>query len=302
MIFSLAITVFILWLAEATGDTTYTNFTVYFKEHSLDGLQADSDVTMKGIKVGSVQDFYISPKDIEQIKVTLKLQEDTPVKVDTRAVIRRNLLTGLANIDLIHSSTESAPLTEVPEDEDYPVILEGRTELSAIADNLPAVIEDVSEAIHQASAFFTEENRAKFQAILSNVEKATQALSKNDQELQQLIPNINGVTKDLKEMSKSVTKLSENTNAQLETITTELVGILNQVKATTANLDKQVTELSASLSNTAQVLSVETANAKQDLSVAAQNAARTFERYDNPKRLLLGPNEGNLGPGERGGQ
>src|SRR5262249_12081003 len=152
--------------------------------HSLDGLQINSDVRMKGIKVGSVASLQISKKNIALVKVNIRVDEDTPVKVDTRATIKRNLLTGLATVDLDKSSQESALLTEVKPDEEYPVIPEGRSELDEVAASVPDLIHDASESIKRLNALLSDENVQLVHDIVANVDRVTSAFAKRDKDIE----------------------------------------------------------------------------------------------------------------------
>jgi len=143
-----------LWISQTTAGQSQSFYTIYFMEHSLSGLQVDSDVTMKGIRIGKVRSFKLSPIDIERVKVVVEVAEDSPIKHDTEAVISRNILTGLASIDLTGGTAGSSFRKGVPTGEKYPIIPEGRTELATIADSLPGLVEDLGKLATEARLVF----------------------------------------------------------------------------------------------------------------------------------------------------
>lgn len=126
----------ILWMSSDLGKKEMQKYIVYFKESNLSGLEVDSIVTMKGVKVGTISALNISKEDIEKVKVVLEVEEGTPVRENTEAAINRNFLTGLASIDLVHSTQKSPPLSAAPEGEEAPVIKESNSELQAMTNSL----------------------------------------------------------------------------------------------------------------------------------------------------------------------
>lgn len=299
IVVTVMVVVAVLWIAEVGGEHSTKFYTTYFKEHSLDGLQIDSDVTMKGIKVGSVDAFSISSTDIERVRVTLRMREDTPIKTDTRAVIRRNLLTGLATIDLIRSTQGSKFLERVDLKEEFPVISEGRTELGAIADSIPGLIEDVGDMISRAKGFLNDENRVALKNTFANLQRFTKVLADNDQRFTEMIQDVTTLTHELSEMSKQLKAVTAIAERQMENVSGELVETLREIKGVASELGERISSVSASVKNAADVISLETTNVSQDISTAAQSFSRTLERFDDPKALILGPREEALGPGER---
>jgi phospholipid/cholesterol/gamma-HCH transport system substrate-binding protein len=263
----LGLTIFgALWLSRA-GDTHQYNFySVYFRHHSLAGLQEDSSVTMRGIKVGTVKSLEIATPDVERVKVILKIESETPIKTDTEAVVLRNLLTGLAYIDLVRTTSGAAPL-EVREGESLPIIPEGRSQLDAITSDLPRMIEHFNALVAEARGFLTPENQQAAAEILTNVRSLSAKFSENGGDLSAFISNLSKLSGDLDALVKKI--------------------------------DARSADLTQALKGTSSTISLETQNISRDLGRAAQGIAQTIERYQDPASLLGGPAPGALGPGER---
>jgi len=255
-----------LWLSRAGDTHEYNYYAIYFRHHSLAGLQEDSSVTMRGIKVGTVKSLEIATPDVEQVKVVLKIESETPVKTDTEAVVQRNLLTGLAYIDLVRTSA-SAPLLSVKDGEDLPVIPEGRSQLDAITSDLPRMIEHFNALVADARGFLTPENQRAAAEILTNLNEISSKFSKNGGDLTNFLSNLSKLSVDLDALVKKI--------------------------------DLRTEELTRALKGTSSTISLETQNMSRDLGRAAQGIAQTIERYQDPASLLGGPPPGALGPGER---
>lgn len=295
---TLMIIAFVLWLSEVGANNQVKYFNVYFKEHSLNGLQTDSDVTMKGIKIGSVVDYQISERDIEQVKVLLKLQESVPIKTDTRAVVKRNLLTGLATVELIGSSQGSIALESVLAGEDYPIIPEGRTDLDVLADSLPDLMSDVSSMVQEASLAFSEENRESLASILANLKKFSDVLATKDEAIGGMIEEVTKLVRELQCISKSLNGVAGNIDEQLNKIGDELNNALMQVSQTTETVGKKTEEVAKSVTNAVDVITLRTEVLSQDVSRAANRITAASEKFEDPRALIAKPGVDELGPGE----
>ena len=289
----------LFWLAEVGGSRNTTYYAVYFRNHSLDGLQVDSAVTMKGIKVGTVASYHISPQSVEEVKVTLRLENDIPVKQDTEAVLKRNLLTGLAFIDLVGSSDQSPLRTEVPAGESYPIIPEGSSQLEKIADSIPSVLTEVNGMVSRASAVFSEDNIASLQRSLQNIETVTSVFAERKGEIEAILVQLERTTADISAASKSLNSFAAESNKSLDRIGAEASSVLTSLDVAVKGIDSRTKEMSVAMRAIAQVLEQEISALSQNVNVAAESIARTAERFEDPRAILAGPSKAALGPGEK---
>lgn len=290
----------ILWLSDTGGQGSKEFYIAYFRHQSLDGLQVDSNVTMKGIRVGRVKHFEISSQDIQKVKVTLEIGGTTPVREDSRAVIRRNLLTGLANIDLIGSSQQSKPLRQVLAGEMYPVIEEGKTELSAIQDSIPGLAKDVSEMVQRANMFLNDENQASFQKTLANIEKFSGTLASQDKEFAELVKDVRKIAADFRTVSNALKNFSEKAESEFGAAGEKLIAALTEITDATKNLASNLTEVVRSVKNSMNIISLEVTTLSKNVSSAAESVSLAAQKFQDPKALIAGPHSKALGPGEKG--
>src|SRR6188768_1057749 len=75
-----------LWAAKYSSEKSWTEYAVIFHE-PVTGLT-------EGISVGTVESLRLAPDDPREVLARLKLQADTPVKVDTKAKMSITGLTG----------------------------------------------------------------------------------------------------------------------------------------------------------------------------------------------------------------
>ena len=289
---------FILWVSDVGGDKASRFYIVYFREQGLSGLQVDSQVTMKGIKVGSVSDFTIKPDDVERVKVLLKLEEGTPVKTDTRAVIKRNLLTGLATVELTNTSNSTPILEEIREGESFPVIPEGQTPLDQIANTVPSVINDAGEIVQRLRILLSDENVRNVSLTLENIRKFSEFLGENSQTFTEIALCTKTLAEDTQKLVVAWEKTGREMNVETTKVAQDLTTTLKQITQTAKTLDEETKVLSASWNQNSSRLVLEFTNLARDISVAAQSLSTTLEEFENPRSLVAGPAHDSLGPGE----
>ncbi len=82
---------------------------IKYKNVSVSGLDIGSSVKYLGVRVGTVQDIRINPKNVGEIIVTIAVKKHTPIKQDVTANISAVGITGLKIIEL-RGGTPQAPL------------------------------------------------------------------------------------------------------------------------------------------------------------------------------------------------
>ena len=299
ILISMIIVVTLLWLTNLDETRNKNFYTVYFRKHSLSGLQKDSYVTMKGITVGSVVKFTISPRSVEEVKVVLRLEPETPVTTRTSAIITRNLLTGLAAVELTGARNGDALLSNTNEMEPYPVIPEGSSTFDQIAGSIPELLENVGEITGRISAVFSDQNVKLVQKILEQVDGFSSKASSSMDSLDVLLKDIGKLSTQLRATSVDISKLAKGSSKDSHEALVKLSETLEQTKKTFAELETQTNAVATSLVNTSQVISQQVVTVGQSIGEAADSVAHTADSFDNPRSLITGPSEKALGPGER---
>lgn len=262
LIILIALGLWVGWLWRGDSKDRSAFYAIYFRKQSLSGLQIDSMVTMRGIKVGTVKSVAIQPKDIERVRVVIALNYETPVRSDTRAVIARNLLTGLAGIDLIGSTQNAKPL-EVLSGDNLAVIEEGQTGLDQFQQSMPEIIGKASTALDKIAMVLSDQNIETFSRALKNVERDTAALSEIE----------------------PVLKSADKTFIALYEILTQADGKVSPVLEDLAAAIKEIRFITTGLSS--------------EISVLMRSIAATSEKLREPRSSVLGLPSGSFGPGEQ---
>jgi len=253
-----------LWYFRGDKEDHIKNYVIYFKKQSVSGLQIGSVITMRGIRIGEVQEISILTEEAEGARVQIKVQENAPVSTQTRAVIERNLLTGLAWIELGSIPISEVPISEVGQqqpprtgtDEHLPFILEGEGEVQKIKVSLSEAVENLNMTLNSIQIYLNEDTRTSMQQSLTNLEEITSSLAVHSKSFGETINRAN----ELMDISKN---------------------------------------LMTTLKDASKVIANESVDFSHSFSSAANRIVSTIEEYRDPRKILRGPAKGDLGPGEK---
>lgn len=186
---------FVYWLKRL--DETGIRTTVYFEfQGTVGGLAPGSAVYFAGIKVGNVATLAFDEQDPNVVMVTADVREDTPIKVDSRAEVGSNLLTGVAYIEMSGGSPGAESLFAATP----PKIIGSRSAISDVIGSASATIVKIEGIVSRIDEFLQKNEEAVTQTA-ANVEKFTGALASNTDGVQGFLANVS-------KMSDTVSQLS----------------------------------------------------------------------------------------------
>jgi phospholipid/cholesterol/gamma-HCH transport system substrate-binding protein len=218
--------IFALWAANYSSNKQWDKYEVVFSE-AVTGLGTGGIVQYNGINVGEVTKLKLDPKDPRKVVAQIRLQADTPVKVDTKAKLAFIGLTGVAQIQLTGGLPESPRLLPTP-DEPIPRI---PTTPSALQ-NLSAAADDIVERIR---AILSDENVARISGTLDDIHQLSSSIAGQKEDIAALIRN-------LREVSINLNATLVKTQGSLDTIDKNVVknlpAIIDKLDATLANLEQ----------------------------------------------------------------
>ena len=282
--FTIAVVVFgllfSLWAAKYSSDRSWQEYEVIFNE-PVTGLTEGGSVQYNGIAVGTVQRLTLSPQDPRRVEALLKIGADVPVKVDTKAKLSQQGITGSPFIQLTGGSP-NAPRLQPRGDDDIPVIQTEPSALQNIADTANRIVERLDKVM-------SEENIAHINQTLANLDNMTAA--------------IGGQKDDLRALVQNLRQASEQLNTTLATTNNAVSDIDKELPAVLAKLDSTLTKLDSAAGNANQILGENRAAINSfandglsqlgptlsDLRSLVRDLRRISDRLNqNPTRFILG--------------
>ena len=199
LIFSLLILVF--WLGKFGFEKKKIDeYSIYFQE-SVSGLNIGSSIKYKGFDVGTVSEIKLNPNNSEEIQIDITIKKDTPIKEDNYAVLGNLGITGLKYIELKGGSNNSK-LLQVNEN-GVRIIPSKTSTLTNLVDSTTDITNELTMVLKQMEKLLNDENLKTISQILlktqnsmANMEQFSAYLVNNEKKIDELIKNINLLSKN----------------------------------------------------------------------------------------------------------
>lgn len=303
----------VLWLKNVGGKGDFERYAIHFEQQELAGLEVGAAVTLRGIKVGRVEDYALVGNKLNRVRVQVRVDRRAPVLTNTQAVVTRNFVTGIAAITLVNPALAGAPLAEVPEGETYPVISEGRSNMDEIAGRVSQVGEMAAVALTNVNQLLDANNREAVMAAVRNLRDLSSGLN---QRLAALDDTLQRTARAADRIGLAATQLGqagERVAGQAERSGTSLDGALGEAQRTLADarvaigriadaseaVQRQAIATARRIDDRAASVDDELGAALSEMRLAIETASRTFDRLREPRAALFGPGRAQLGPGEK---
>lgn len=275
---------FVLWAAKFSADRNWREYQVIFTE-PVTGLTQGSSVQYNGITVGTVDRLSLAPEDARKVVAKLKLQADAPVKVDTKAKMSQQGITGQPFIQLTGGSPE-APALVPRERGDIPVI---RTEPSALQN----IADTANRLVLRLDEILSEDNIANVSKTLENLETATGAIAGQRDNLEATLVSMRASSDSLKQTLQTtngaVERLDREVIRELPALVDKLDRSLAQLEGTTRNANALISENRAPIAAFTRDGLQQIGPTMSELRSTTRELRKLMERMDgNPAGYVLG--------------
>jgi phospholipid/cholesterol/gamma-HCH transport system substrate-binding protein len=307
-----------VWLSRAGVAAEFRFYTIHFEHQSLEGLQVGGDVNMQGIKVGRVDTFSIERGNINRVNVRIRVARRTPVSTNTSAVVARNLVTGIARINLETPGTPGPELAPGANGEARD--REGTSGLEQIARTANSLVITAESSLKKVDELLDADNRKAFADMLAGVRDLAVGLNRRldtvDRTAAALTTTaqaLTGAAQSFGRTSDTIASVTGKLGAQAGPLVQEAEATLKDTRVTletlrnatrdlasaTRTLERDVGALVRRTDDATDVGLLELRATAQQLRAGTELLGRTLDRLQDPRAALLGPGKRQLGPGEQ---
>lgn len=206
----------VVWLANVQFDEDFAYYDIFFSG-SVTGLKTGNPVRYRGIPVGVVTDMRIDPANVEQVRVTIEVPSDTPIKTDSVASLEMQGITGVAYVQISGGTQAAEPLRRRP-GEPRPVMQSKPSQLQELFDTAPDLLNRFVAVVDRVQLLLTPANIESFGSTLQNVETLTGALAARSDDISGLVGDVSAMAKDM----RVATQDARVTMAELQALATDM--------------------------------------------------------------------------------
>jgi phospholipid/cholesterol/gamma-HCH transport system substrate-binding protein len=293
------LTLSIMWLAGMSGHVAYETYTLYFKQQSLDGLGVGSAVKMRGIKVGVVDSYRFADGGDEAVSVTARIDEGAPIRVGAEAYIKRNLVTGIASVEINNGPGDNPLLTGVPRGERYPVIAEGSSDIDKVATALSQLAVNGAQVLERMNTLLSDENQRSINQTLANLNELSAHLAANKQDFDAAARGIRDAADEFRVASASIGQAATRAEDSIASIGQNADIALKEAAVTMEKLQREASLISGQIQQLAETSTLELSKLSRDVRTSTDALGTAGQRLSDPRAILFGPGAQQLGPGEK---
>lgn len=222
----------ILWLGHYSEKGNFKFYKISTKE-SVSGLNDKAPVKFKGVQIGEVRSIAINPDNAEEVLVTIRVQDNAPIKEDTYALIEAQGITGLSYIQLLGGTNEAKDLKTGYKPEEYALIPSRPSTFSRLDKTITSLSSKAEMIFTRADELMSEKNIKNIESIIENsakitasAQKSMQNLEAHNKEINRLLEEAIGAISSIKETSRSLNSAIDNTG----------VATMNNIKETSSSI------------------------------------------------------------------
>lgn len=238
LLFVVATLGFLGWLTNRDIAGDVQQYEIYLRQ-SVTGLQSGSPVRFLGVPVGVVTDVRIDPETMNRVRVSIEVPEDTPIRIDSEASLEQQGLTGGVFVQ-ISPGSEGAELLNVASNEDIPEIRSSASQISALLEAAPQLLENLIVLSERATQVFSDQNLGALGNSMAELEKLTGELAKSSARLAPLMDNANKALVAYTELGSNIDdrmiKFLDQTDGSIKTIEQATVDVFKEVTLTSQSI------------------------------------------------------------------
>ncbi len=201
---------FVFWLSKSSVDRAYFDYDIVFTE-AVTGLSNGGLVQYNGIKVGEVRQLHLAADDPRKVIARVRIDVSAPVKMDTRAKLGMQGVTGLAFIQLSGGAPSSPPLLPTPE-HPVPVIPSEESALSKLLASGSDIVVSANDAMLRMNQILSDDNIQHIALLLEHVDRLSGALADQRGDLSVALKQMAEATAALKTTLTKIDRAADSTN------------------------------------------------------------------------------------------
>ncbi len=274
----------ILWLS--SGGLFQKKFDLYVavEEESVAGLNVNAPVKYNGVDVGKVQKIELDVHNPDRVILLFAIEQQTPVREDTVAVLKTQGLTGIAFVEL-SNTTHKSVLLRATAGNPYPVI---RTipSLSARLENiLTTVLASLDQTSKHINAILSVQNQQNLTSTLTDVAAITHTVALRNTNLDHSLRNADITLRNTARLSEQARPVIDQIGRSADAIT----AMGNDVSHASVSAGKSLNSLSVGLMDFTDVSMPALDQLIKQLTAMSVSMKRLSEQTErNPDSLLFG--------------
>ncbi|MDO1560069.1 MlaD family protein [Brevundimonas sp. 2R-24] len=288
VILLVAAAIFVVWLSAFQFNEDYDLYDIVF-QGPVRGLNEGAEVQFNGIKVGEVTDLSLDPETGAQVIARVRLDSTTPVKVDSRAQLEPQGITGLNYIQITSGQSNVLLKSRYPGDT-VPVIQSQSSAITELLAGSGTLLAQAVDALNRVNRVLSDDNIRSFSTSLNNIETVSSELAARREmfaEAEAALREATATLQEFRQLAASTRGLVEGDGAQAVQRISEAAG---QVEGAAADVRQMTARLNGPVGDFASTGLPQLTAAISSLQEATEALNRLIEDVQaSPQGLISRP-------------
>ncbi|MFP4522813.1 MAG: MlaD family protein [Fibrobacterota bacterium] len=255
-------------LSLTSGQHRY--FTIFGGE-SLSGLEEGASVKFHGIPVGKVEKISYQPHNLSEVRASLLIDDDFPVKEDMYIQTGMVGITGLKYIEILGGSDTSdiiKPDSEIDSRPSLMANITGKTDI--IIEKVELLLNNITDMTHPDSLAYLKKAVKNLSVITDSTRMILSDLSPA---IKEMGGSASGAMSDVAEIAASVNKITSGLSDDLST------DRISRIVMSTDSASRNIRDISSELSLIIR-------QAKEDFKISMENLREASENANEISSML----------------
>lgn len=287
----------IIWMGQVQFNREYEEYDVVF-DGPVNGLSEGAAVRYLGLKVGEVEELRIDPGNDSRVIARIRVDSETPVRVDSTAILDFVGLTGATFIQIQAGSQNSDHLKRIPGG-GVPVIPTEPTQLANLVTGGQQIMAEANQTLTRLNRVMSDENVAALSLTLENAALLSEKLAGDEglvEELRGTIARVDRAVASLETAANSINELAQSSNTEVVRLGENMDATLAELRTSTEQLRAALVTATEEFSSTLNAIEDPAVDLLSDFRLIGQDAQLLIRRLDglarefeqNPRGLVLG--------------
>ena len=286
----------VLWLA--SGGAWQKKYELYLaiEDESVAGLNLNAPVKYNGVDVGKVRKIELDTVNPNRVNLLFAIEQGTPVKEDTIAVLKTQGLTGIAYVELSGGAATSPPLIASAGNV-YPLI-RTKPSLGARLENvLTNVLTKLDSTSNNINAILSVENQTAFKSALADIATVARTIAARKDTIDAGITQAGRTLENSAQVTAQMGAVVDRIGRSADAV--EKMG--TEVAKTSVSAGRAVDAVGADVKRFSVETLPELERLLGELSTLSSSLRRLSEQTErDPSGLIFGRKPVPAGPGETG--
>jgi phospholipid/cholesterol/gamma-HCH transport system substrate-binding protein len=221
------------------------------------------------------------------------------VHAGAAAYIKRNLVTGIAAVEIDNGPAESPMLVEAPQGERYPVIAEGSSDIDKVATAVSQLAVNGAQVLEKMNKLLSDENQRAISRTLANLNDLSAHLAANKGNLDAAVQGIRDASDEFRFAGASISQAATRAEGSIVGVGNNADAALKEAIVAMGKLQRDASLISERIQQFTETGTLELTNVSRDVRTSADTLTTAGQRLSNPRSILFGPGQQQLGPGEK---